>query len=228
MGSTVETVVNTPLLVFTRSPTCACAIPAMPSIGETMRVNPRLMPGRFDSGFADLNLSLRRSNGCFCGQRLVFVGKVRLICVIEVLFADRIDRCQRSVLVYIELTLHLVRMGCGELCLILSQLRLCLSQLRLCLVKRRLEWSRINLKEEFSLPDVGPLLIFPSEQIAGDLRFYVCIHLPGESPDPFSINGNVPLLDGCDLYNGWWRRLHRGLGPRACQDNEQNDREKGA
>src|ERR1700721_1164317 len=63
MGSTVETVVNTPLLVFTRSPTCACAIPAMPSIGETMRVNPRwssagekrpLFPHpvlRFENGF---------------------------------------------------------------------------------------------------------------------------------------------------------------------------------
>src|SRR5580658_200695 len=159
------------------------------------------------------------SNGSFCGERLVFVGEVRLICVIEVLFADRIDLCQRSVLVYIELTHLLVRLGCSALRLVLNQLRLCLSQLRLCLVKRRLEWSRIDLEEEFSLPDVGPFLIFPSEQIAGDLRFYVCIHLPAESPDPFSINGNVSLLDGCDLYDGWWG-LYRGLGPRACQNNE--------
>jgi len=147
-------------------------------------------------------------------------GAVRLICVIEVLFADRIDRCQRSILVYIELTHLLVRLGCSALSLILNQLRLCLSQLRLGLVKCRLEWSRIDLEEEFSLPDVGPFLIFPSEQIAGDLRFYVCIHLPGESPDPFPINGNVSLLDGCNLYYGQWG-LHRGLGPRACHDNEQ-------
>ena len=168
--------------------------------------------GGFDCGFADLDLSLRSSNGSFCGLHLVFVGEVRLVCIVEVLFADRIDLCQRSVLVYIELAHLLVRLGCSELRLVLNQLRLCLSQLRLCLVKRRLEWSRIDLEEELSLPDVGSFLIFPSEQIAGDLRFYVCIHLPGESPDPFSINGNVSLLDGCDLHNGQWG-LHRGLGP---------------
>src|SRR3984957_8309308 len=102
--------------------------------------------GRFDPAFAHLNLSLRRSNGSFCGEHLVFVGEVGLICIVEVLFADRIGLCQRSVLVYIELTHLLVRLGCSALRLVLNQLRLCLSQLRLCLVKRRLEWSRIDLE----------------------------------------------------------------------------------
>ena len=39
----METVVSGPLLVLTRSPTCAWAIPAMPSIGETTRVKLRLI-----------------------------------------------------------------------------------------------------------------------------------------------------------------------------------------
>ena len=69
--------------------------------------------------------------------------------------------------------------------------------------------------------ELDRFLIFPSEQIASDLRFYVSIHLPGEGPNPFSIKRNVSLLDGCDLYDGWWWSLHRGLGPRACQNNEQ-------
>jgi len=38
--------VSAPLLALTRLPTCACAIPAMPSIGETMRVKLREMEAR--------------------------------------------------------------------------------------------------------------------------------------------------------------------------------------
>jgi hypothetical protein len=41
MGSTVETVVIT-VSVFTRSPTCDFAIPAIPSIGDVTCVQPRL------------------------------------------------------------------------------------------------------------------------------------------------------------------------------------------
>jgi len=53
MGSTVETVVMAPLDGLTKAPTCNCAIPGMPSIGETSRVNPKLMLAVSASALAD-------------------------------------------------------------------------------------------------------------------------------------------------------------------------------
>ena len=158
--------------------------------------------GGLDCGLAGLNLSLRSSNGCLGGLYLGLICKIRLRCVVEILLADGISLCQRSVLLYIELALELVRLSCRKLRLVLNQLRLRLRQLALCLIECRLEWTRIDLKEKLSLADERSFLIVARKQVARDLRFHVGIHLPGESSDPFSINGNISLLDGCDLNHG--------------------------
>jgi len=42
IGSTVETVVSGALVVLIKFPTWACAMPAIPSMGEMMRVKPKL------------------------------------------------------------------------------------------------------------------------------------------------------------------------------------------
>src|ERR1700722_4121778 len=108
MGSTVETVVNTPLAGVYQVPDLC-----LRNTGDAVNrgnnaCETEVEAGGFDAGFVYLNLSLRRSTGRFCGQHLGVVGDVRLICIVEVLFADRIGLCQRSVLIYIELTLLLV------------------------------------------------------------------------------------------------------------------------
>ena len=136
------------------------------------------------------------------GLHLGFVGKVRLVGVVEILLADSIDLCQRLVLLNIELALELVRFRRRELRLILNQLRPRLSYLALRPVECRLEWARVDLKEKLSFPDVRPFLEFTREEIAGDLCFHVGVHLSGEASDPFSVNRNISLLDRRDFYDG--------------------------
>ena len=110
--------------------------------------------GGFDRGLAGLNLSLRGSNGRCGSLHLGLIGEVRLLCVVEILLADGIDLCERLVLLDIELALELVRLGRGELRLDPEPAALAPELAAPCLIECRLEWARIDLKEQLSLADV--------------------------------------------------------------------------
>ncbi len=125
--------------MLTRSPTCAWASPAMPSIGETILVKLRfrllsslrlsileLAFGGRDSCFGGADLSFRvgqlRSrcfNACSLRINLCFRSHVCLQSVVEILLRNGFLLSERTVFLHIEICLDLI-------CLCLSELRLCL------------------------------------------------------------------------------------------------------
>jgi len=131
------------------------------------------------------------------------------------------------VFVYIELALELVRLGTGELCLVLNELRPCLRQLALRLVKRCLKGPWIDLKEQLALPYEGPFLVIPSEQIPCDLSLNGCIHLSSQRTDPFGVNRNILTFRLCNR-NGWEAcSLRCRFAPRVSGRAKQNYDDKG-
>src|SRR5579863_1458713 len=123
----VETVVITPLAGLTSAPTCSCAIPGIPSIGDVILVNPRGL----DRGFARLHVGGCRcdlSLGCldlsFGSLELSLRGHVVLRGVVEILLGDGLLLRQRCIAFYVKLSTALIRFRHGHLRFGLGKLRL--------------------------------------------------------------------------------------------------------
>src|ERR1035438_4926106 len=208
MGSTVATVVRTLVEGPTRSPICARMSPAMPSMGETTRVKPRLRrawsaPARADATWASAASSAPRDAvdggddggeaevearlvGAGPGGRdLGLGGEPGLDGVVQLLLADRFVAGQRGVARHVQLGL--------------SELGLGLAKLALGLRERRGERPRVDLKERIALPDGKALLVDLPDEIPAHLGADLRIDESVQGADPFADDRNVPLLDGDHL-----------------------------
>ena len=83
-------------------------------------------------------------------------GKIGLDGIVERLLRNRLLFGERNVAIYVELGLHLIRLGQRELLLGIGELRF-------GLIQRRLESSRINVEQQLSLFYKGTFLIGPAK-----------------------------------------------------------------
>ena len=123
IGSICDTVVSS-VVGPTRSPICAVAMAAMPSISDVTFVKPTIQLRRLDRGLRRLHRGLRREIG--------------LDVVVELALRNR----------------ALLRRAAGRAATIalgLAELRLRLRELRLGLRQRRLERPRIDLEQHLAL-----------------------------------------------------------------------------
>ena len=124
MGSSVDTVVSVPLFGPTRSPTCAVAMAAIPSIGDRMVVKPRLR-------VAVATTALAASTAALAATIAALATSIAALAAATCAFAARlfwtalsrswvVMACglrQWDIAVHIELGLALVRLGLRELAL---------------------------------------------------------------------------------------------------------------
>ena len=69
-----------------------------------------------------------------------------------------------------------------------AELRFRLRELCLCLIQHRLERPRIDLKEHIVFVHEGAFAIVLLDEISGDLRLYLRIHVPIERGNPLAVD----------------------------------------
>jgi hypothetical protein len=157
IGSTVETVVSSAVaLGLSRSPICALAIPAMPLIGEVIRVKPRL------------SLAVSSARGLIEGCRAPTAPAGG---VVQVLLADRVLLGQR---------LDARQVGRGRL---VDGLPCCARHP--CLIDGRLEGARVDLEQRLPLLDEVAFAVVLLDQVTRDLRPDRRVDVAVERTDPF-------------------------------------------
>ena len=167
--------------------------------------------GGFDGSFESLNLSLGGLHGGL-GSEVILDG------VVQVLLAGGLFSGERCVAVYVQLRADLNGFGIGK-----GGSRL--SQLAEGLVNDSLKWARVNLEKELAFFYVGTFLITLLHQVAGDLSADVGIDQAVESANPFTVNGDVSLLDFNDLnFNGSCGGRARRLFGATGSDDHHNER----
>ena len=138
IGSICDTVVSS-VDGPTRSPICAVAIAATPSMSDVTFVKPTLSSRGLDRRLRRLHRGLR--------------GEIRLDVVVELALRDRALLGQRPIALQVALGL--------------AELRLRFGELRLRLRQRRLERPRIDLEQHLALAHDRAFLVVALEQIAG-------------------------------------------------------------
>ena len=177
MGSSVETEVSTVLFaVPTRSPTCARAMPAMPSTGDVT-----LQKFRFNCACSTFALSAS-----------TLAAFDSLSCILLV--------CSFSEITFLSKSSWL---RCG-LRLRRELHRLSLPELTLRLGKCGLKWPGVDLEEDVALFHERTFLVIALEQVAGYACSNLGVLRTIESADPFAINRHVARRRV--LHEHVWRR----------------------
>ena len=128
-----------------------------------------------------LDVRLGRQNRCLG-------AKLRLNFRIELALRDCARFGQRRVALDIEA-------GLAELCLRLRQLRL-------RLIERRLQRPRIDLKEHVAFPYDRSFPVVLLDDVAGDSRLYLRVHVSVQRGHPVAVDRSVALNDRGDFHSG--------------------------
>src|SRR6266849_7803063 len=86
-----------------------------------------------------------------------------------------------------------------------AKLRLCLRELRLRLVECGLKRARVDFEKDLSLSHHGPFFVVLLDDVPGNARLYLRVHVPVQRYHAFAVDWRVLLHDGGDFYDRWRR-----------------------
>ncbi len=158
--------------------------------------------------FRELKVQLGLLDVRLCRQDRCLGATLHLNFGIELALRDCARFGQRRVALDIEA-------GLAELCLGLRQLRV-------RLIERRLQRPRIDLKEHVALPYDGTFPVVLFDDVPGDSRLNLRVHVSVERGHPVAVDRGVALNDRGDFHSGrsrgptllWSPRSHPRSGGR--------------